>query len=339
MHTHPPKLLVVGSLVMDLITSTEKIPGPGETVIGCGFATAPGGKGANQAYQAARLGAQVTMVGKVGDDLFGRALVDSLRAAGVDVSHILLDRDSYSATGSIQLLRREGRTLNNRIIVAPGANLRLTEDDVAFLREAVAGFDMVALQLEIPMEINELVAGWAAEAGVPVMLNPAPSAPLSPALLSRLTYLSPNEHEAADLAGVPLTAEDGAADGAALDAALGILRGGGTPNILVTLGAQGCVLDTPAERLRLPCVPGVDAVDPTAAGDSFIGAFCAAVAAGLSQWDALVMATHTAAITVSRMGAQPSLPALPEVLASMERGGCAGDLIARINAVLGGCIA
>lgn len=335
MKREPPKILVVGSLVMDLITSTEKIPGAGETVIGCGFATAPGGKGANQAYQAAKLGAQVTMVGKVGEDIFGHTLTDSLKAVGADVSHILFDPTSYSATGCIQLLKKDGRTLNNRIIVAPGANLRLVPEDVAFLQDDIVNYDMVILQMEIPPEINALVAGWAASKGVPVMLNPAPSAPLAPALLSALTYISPNEHEAADITGIRLTGEDGAIDCDALDRALRDLRNKGVPNIIITLGAQGCVLDCQASRLQLPCVPGVDAVDPTAAGDSFIGAFCVGVAAGLTQKDALTLATHTAAITVSRMGAQPSLPSLEEVLADMTRRECSPELIATIQTMLG----
>lgn len=330
------RILVVGSLVMDLITATEKIPDAGETVIGSGFSTAPGGKGANQAYQAAKLGAQVTMVGKVGEDIFGHALADSLQAVGVDVSHVLFDPASYSATGCIQLLKKGDRTLDNRIIVAPGANLRLVPGDVAFLRDKMAEFDMVMLQMEIPPEINTLVAGWAASEGVPVMLNPAPSAPLDPALLSALTYISPNEHEAADITGVRLTGEDGAIDCGAVDRALRDLRDRGVPNIIITLGAKGCVLDCRAGRLQVPCVPGVDAIDPTAAGDSFIGAFCTGMASGLEQKEALALATHTAAIAVSRMGAQPSLPSLEEVLADMVRRGSSPELIAAIQTALGG---
>ena len=152
-----PRILVVGSLVMDLIVSTSRFPAKGETVIGLDYTTATGGKGANQAVQAARLGAEVTMVGCVGDDDFGRALVQSARNAGVDVSHIRVTKDACSAIGNVQIERAETGT-NNRIIVVPGANQCIRPEDVAFLKEGIAGYDMVILQFEIPMAINELVA-------------------------------------------------------------------------------------------------------------------------------------------------------------------------------------
>lgn len=184
-----PKILVVGSFVMDLIVSTEKFPGSGETVLGKSFRTAPGGKGANQAVQAARLGADVTMVGKVGGDSFGRELIASAQAAGIHTQHILQDPDNPSAIGNILLEVAEGQKSKNRIIVVSGANMAITPDDVAFVRDIVSEFDMVMLQLEIPMQINELVAQYAFEKGVPVMLNSAPSAPLSAALLSHLSLI------------------------------------------------------------------------------------------------------------------------------------------------------
>ena len=336
MNTHPPRILVVGSLVMDLITSTEKIPAAGETVIGCGFSTAPGGKGANQAFQAARLGAAVSMVGKVGADSFGQALTSSLAAAGVDVSHILQDADSYSAVGNVQLLIEDGRTLNNRIIVAPGANHRLTAAEVAFLEESIADYDFVILQLEITQEVNELVARWAKAKNVPVMLNPAPAAPLTDAFLSTLTYISPNEHEAAELTGIQFIDGSGRIDEDKMNEALGVLHKSGIHNVMITLGSRGSILSSPNGRYAMPCVPNVNAIDPTAAGDSFLGAFCTALAAGLSQEEALTLATHTAAITVSGMGAQPSLPDLDTVLRSMERHGIDQKLLSKIRCHLGG---
>lgn len=185
-----PRILVVGSFVMDLIVSAPRFPQSGETVLGSGYQTAPGGKGANQAVQAARLGAQVTMVGKVGDDAFGRQLVDSARQAGVDVSRVIVSRETFSAIGNVQLEVCQGRTAN-RIIVVPGANMTIVPEEVAFLKEEIAKFDLVILQLEIPMEINLLVASYARAKGVPVMLNSAPAAPLSPELMPLLTYISP----------------------------------------------------------------------------------------------------------------------------------------------------
>lgn len=334
MNARPPKILVVGSLVMDLITSTQRIPNAGETVIGCDFSTAPGGKGANQAFQAARLGADVTMVGKVGDDGFGQTLVSSLASAGVDVSHITRDANSYTAVGNIQLLVEGGHTRNNRIIVAPGANYRLTPDDVAFLKTSIADYDMVLTQLEIPQEINELVARWAKAENVPVILNPAPAAPLSPAFLADLTYIAPNEHEAAELTGIQFIDSEGHMDEEKLVQALTVLHQSGPSHVIITLGSRGSVLSSHGEWHAMPCVPGVDAIDPTAAGDSFLGAFCVALSAGLPRKEALTVATHTAAITVSRAGAQPSLPDLDTVLGAMARRGISSERLSKIRSHL-----
>ena len=183
-----PKILVVGSFVMDLIVKTGHFPNAGETVLGLDYQTAPGGKGANQAVQAARLGAQVTMAGRVGDDDFGRRLIASCREAGVNTEFVSVDSTTYSAIGNVQLEVQNGTT-RNRIIVVSGANMATRPEDVAFLKDSIAEYDMVMLQLEIPMQINELVAAYAYEKNVPVMLNSAPSAPLSDELLSYLTYI------------------------------------------------------------------------------------------------------------------------------------------------------
>lgn len=306
-----PRILVVGSFVMDLIVSTPRFPGIGETVLGTSYTTAPGGKGANQAIQAARLGAVTAMCGKVGGDDFGRALLQSAQDAGIDTSHVLIDQHASSAVGNIQLEVTQKGT-SNRIIVVPGANMTITGEDIAFLRDDIGRYDMVMLQLEIPMWINEKVAAYAYENGVPVMLNSAPSDPLSAELLSHLTYISPNEHEAGDLTGVPVRNPQDAHKAAA------VLREKGVPNVIITLGAQGAVMDTDDGFIHRPGVRGVEAVDPTAAGDSFVGAFCVAVCAGASHKDALVFANHAAAITVSRMGAQPSEPTIAEVVSLMR---------------------
>lgn len=306
-----PRILVVGSLVMDLIVSTSRFPAKGETVIGLDYTTATGGKGANQAVQAARLGAEVTMVGCVGDDDFGRALVQSARNAGVDVSHIRVTKDACSAIGNVQIERAETGT-NNRIIVVPGANQCIRPEDVAFLKEGIAGYDMVILQFEIPMAINELVAAYAHEKGVPVMLNTAPSAPVSAELLSHVTYISPNEHEAADITGIAVV------DDASARAATAKLRAAGVKYAMITRGSEGAVLDDGETFLSSPCIYCEKVADPTAAGDSFVGAFCTAMCLGVSHEEAMRFANCTAHITVSRMGAQPSLPYLHEVIALMK---------------------
>lgn len=313
-----PKILVVGSLVMDMIISTERFPNQGETVFGNGFRTAPGGKGANQAVQAARLGAQVTMVGKVGNDAFAKELIETLNAANVDTRHVMFTDKASTAIGNILLTQQNGVTLNNRIIVVPGANMTITADDVAFLESEISQYDLVMLQLEIPMQIVEWVAKLAYENGVKVMLNSAPSAPVSDALFKHLTYISPNEHEAADLTGITVRGTDGSINRENLKAAVFALHQKGVENVIVTLGESGAVVSDAASFITHPCVPDVVVQDPTAAGDSFVGAFCTAICSGLTDEEALLFANNTAAITVSKMGAMPSLPTLDEVLAAMS---------------------
>jgi len=294
--------------------STSRFPGSGETVLGLDYQTAPGGKGANQAVQAARLGAQVTMVGKVGKDAFGDALIQSAQAAGVNVSHVLRSEDKPSAVGNVQLeVTKE--TTANRIIVVSGANMDIMPEDVAFLEEEIAQYDLVLLQFEVPMEINSLVAGYAAAKGVPVMLNCAPIAPVPAELMRNITYISPNEHEAQILAGVEVK------DDASIQQAIHTIKDMGAKNVLITLGERGVAYDDGNGVVYSPALKNLDVKDTTAAGDSFVGAFSTAIASGMPVKDALAFANHTAAITVCRMGAQPSLPVLDEVLARMnERG-------------------
>lgn len=309
-----PRILVVGSLVMDLICTTPRFPERGETVIGMDFRTAPGGKGANQAVQAARLGAQVDMIGKVGKDDFGRQLVSSLSASGVNTTGILVSETQTTAVGSIQLEVTEKGTAN-RILVIPGANMDITASDIDSLAGKIRTYDMVILQLEILMEINVLVAKLAHEQGIPVMLNSAPSAPLPDELLSCLTYISPNEHEAFDMTGVVVSDEKSAKE------AVGCLLAKGIENVLITMGSKGAAFGNRDSFLVSPCVDYGVVKDPTAAGDSFIGAFCTALCFGDTPEQALLFANHTAGITVSRMGAQPSLPWLEEVVAFMGSNG------------------
>lgn len=314
-----PKILVVGSLVMDLIVNTEKFPSSGETVLGKSFRTAPGGKGANQAVQAARLGADVTMVGKVGNDSFGESLVGSCKESGIHTEHIAVDPVASSAVGDIILeAGAEGET-KNRIIVVPGANMNLKPEDVAFLQDTVAQYDMVILQMEIPMRINEIVAQYAFDKGVPVMLNSAPSAPISEELLARLTYISPNEHEAADLTGIRIRRDGRKIERDDVKAATENLLSRGVKNVVITLGSSGAVVANANGLIAQPCVDAGEVKDPTAAGDSFVGAFTTGICAGFNQEQALTFANHTAALTVSRMGAQPSLPGLQEVIDLIRR--------------------
>ena len=314
-----PKILVVGSFMMDLIASTKQAPKSGETIIGLKFQTAPGGKGANQAVQCARLGAHVTMVGQVGDDAFGKIMTDTAAAAGVDVSHVTVDKNESSGVGHI-LLEVTEHGAQNRITVCPGANFTLTVEDVAWLKEDIKNYDLLMMQFELPMEVIEAVAGWAHEAGVPVMVNPAPAAPISAKLLSCATYLSPNEHEAAIIADHPLRADESGVNMEDVQAVSEAFQARGVENLIITLGENGSIVAGKNGIHHTACVKMPHVADPTAAGDSFVAAFCTGPCAGLPQGEALAFASHTAAITVSRMGAMPSLPTVSEVQALlMER--------------------
>ena len=308
-----PRILVVGSFVMDVIATTEKVPRSAQTVYGKSFHMAPGGKGANQALQCARLGAQVTMMGCVGDDLFGEKLIEPLNSAGVDVSHVLVRPGVSSGVGHVTLEVTE-HSAQNRIIVIPGANRTLTVDEVAWIQDEIGTYDMVLLQLEVPLEVNRTVARWAKEAGVPVMLNPAPATDLDDELLRYVTYLTPNEQEASMETGLPLASDENGPCRADLQKIAAALWDKGVEHVIITLGGSGSAVVQGSSIRYIPCVHMDHVADPTAAGDSFVGALSVGLTAGLSQEEALAFASHTAAITVSRMGAMPSLPTLAEVL-------------------------
>ena len=310
---HKPRILVVGSFVMDVIATTEQLPQSAQTVYGLSFHTAPGGKGANQAVQCARLGADVTMVGCVGDDLFGRQLLEIPQNEGIDISHVLVRPNTSSGVGHITL-EVTAHSAQNRIIVIPGANRTLTVDEVAWIKDEIHTYDMVLLQLEVPVEVNRAVARWAKDAGIPVMLNPAPATELDEELLSLVTYLAPNEQEASVESNLPLRNNGNCPNPDDLQVIAQALRNKGVEHVIITLGSNGSAVACENGLEYIPCVEMPHVVDPTAAGDSFVAALSVALTAGLSQREALAFASHTAAITVSRMGAMPSLPTLDEVL-------------------------
>ena len=233
-----PRIFVLGSFVMDVIATTERIPKSAQTVYGKSFHMAPGGKGANQALQCARLGADVTMMGCVGDDLFGEKLLEIPRAAGVDVSHVLVRPGVTSGVGHVTLEVTE-HTAQSRIIVIPGANRTLSVEEVAWVKEEISTYDMVLLQLEVPLEVNRAVARWAHEAGVPVMLNPAPATDLDDELLSLVTYLTPNEQEASVETGLPLAADEDGPSKEDLKKIAAALWSKGVENVIIALGGAG----------------------------------------------------------------------------------------------------
>ena len=326
-----PNILVVGSFMMDLIASTRRAPNSGETVVGMKFQTAPGGKGANQAVQCARLGAHVTMVGQVGDDAFGKIMTDTAAASGVDVSHVSVDPNESSGVGHITLEVTE-HGAQNRITVCAGDSFTLTVEDVAWLKDEIGKYDLVMMQFELPMEVIETVAQWAHDAGVIVMINPAPAAPMSDKLLSCTTYLSPNEHEAALLAGHTIDVSNGI-NMEDVDIVSKAFQARGVENLIITMGENGSIVAGKDGIHHTQCVKMEHVADPTAAGDSFVAAFCTGLTAGLPQGEALAFASHTAAITVSRMGAMPSLPTVAEVKALMEERGYQGFDLSLLDAL------
>jgi ribokinase len=291
-------IVVVGSLNMDLVIRTPRHPRPGETLIGGPFLTVPGGKGANQAVAAARLGARVTMIGRVGQDAFGDALTGNLAAAGADVTHVLR---SAEATGvALITVSAAGE---NTIVIAPGANGTVSVEDVRACEAIIQAADALLLQLEVPLATVAAAAEIAAAHGVPVLLNPAPAQPLPADLLRNVTYLIPNEHEAALLTGL----ETG--DAAALAHAVQRL---GPRSAVVTLGAAGALVLDGTDAVRVPSFP-VKVVDSTAAGDAFVAAFGVALSEGRSPADAARWGCAAGGLACTVLGAQPSLPLRGEV--------------------------
>jgi len=296
------KIAVVGSLNMDLVVRAPHMPVPGETVIGSDFRTIPGGKGANQAVAAARLGAEVTMIGRVGDDDFGRAQLRNLGELGIDTTYVVVD--SEAATG-IALITLDASGQNS-IVLAPGANMRLIKEDINAARGAIVQSDVLVLQLESPLEVVAYAIDMAHAEGVKVILNPAPARPIPEETLTRLDYLIPNESETTLLTGIQVADLDSAEEAAER------LRDEGVGTVILTLGARGAFLARAEESVYVPGYE-VEVVDTTAAGDAFVGGFAVALAQGQNLAEAVRYANAAGALAVARLGAQPSLPTRQEV--------------------------
>jgi ribokinase len=287
-----PAVAVVGSLNLDLVVRAARLPGPGETVSGDDVFRNPGGKGANQAVAAARLGRRVAMVGCVGDDAAGRELLESLAGAEVDTERVRVVDGVPSGTAFITV----GDDGENQIVVSPGANARLTAADVDDARPALEAAAVTLLQLEVPLEV---VAAAAATAGGRVVLNPAPVRDLPGGLLAGVDVLVPNRVELAQLAGArpPSSVEEAAELAGRLP----------TRAVVVTLGADGALVVEDGRVTHVPAVP-VRPVDTTAAGDAFCGGLADALAGGASLQEAARRAVRVAAAACLRPGAQASLP-------------------------------
>jgi ribokinase len=298
-------ITVVGSLNYDFFVYLDRFPKPGETVKTDQLHTACGGKGANQAYAAARLsntGTRVRMIGAVGDDNTASVIVDNLSAIGIDVSGVARRSGVSSGTAFITL-NTEGQ---NEIVIVLGANATLGEADVLANPVAFAQASAVICQLETTLAATEAALRAGRAAGALTVLNPAPYAPFPDALLGLADLIAPNETEASALTGVHVTDPDSAAQAAAM------LRLRGARDVIVTLGSQGAWVDTRAWRGLMPA-PQVRALDPTAAGDTFIGGLVARLVEGADMREAARFACAAAAISVTRPGAQPSIPSRAEV--------------------------
>jgi ribokinase len=297
-------VIVIGSINIDLVVKVAHHPALAETVIGQNLQRFPGGKGANQATAIARLGGDVALIGKVGDDPFGEELVASLNKDGVDTSHVTTQPGISTGAALIEVNERG----ENTIVVAPGANYTLLPPDIDAVEEDIASARLLVLQLEVPLATVEHCIRLASRYKVPIILNPAPapSSPLSPALLKDISYLVPNEVEAGQLTEMTV------GDMASARTAASTLVEQGVPTVIITLGDKGCQLATAQQQTYFPPVK-VDAVDTTAAGDAFIGALAFGLAAGRPLEYAIRYATYVGALSVTRPGAQTSLPTHAEL--------------------------
>jgi ribokinase len=287
------KITVIGSINMDLVTSTTQIPKVGETVLGQSFHSIPGGKGANQAVAAARLGGDVTMIGAVGDDSFGRTLVDHLTHQGINTKNIIEVKDVSSGIASIIL-----SAADNSIIVVPGANNSITPEIIEKHEDIIRASSILLLQLEIPLESVIRAIELAKKHGVLTILNPAPIQKLPKNLLEMVDFVTPNEHEQELLfASVEGTEQD-----------LAELK----EKCIVTKGSKGVVIYKNGKKVDIPSVQ-VEAVDTTGAGDSFNGALAYALCEGLEIVEACRFANVVGAISVTKLGAQTGMPTKKEV--------------------------
>ncbi len=285
-----------------MMVKTKRFPKDGETVIGGKFLMSQGGKGSNQAVTAARLGANVTFVTKLGDDLFGKQTQASLKKEGVDISQIVVAKDETSGIALITVTEKG----ENNIVVASGANMSLQVADFEGIDKYILLADIVLIQLEIPMEVVEFVAEKAKKYGKKVILNPAPATKLSDKLLDGLYLITPNQSEAEQLIGVEITDED------PLRRAADLLRQKGVKNVIFTLGEKGIYFSNVTNSDFFDA-PRVKVLDSTAAGDIFNGALATALSNGKEWHNAIEFAINAASISVTRIGAQVSAPTLAEV--------------------------
>ncbi|AUZ60016.1 Ribokinase [Pseudomonas sp. XWY-1] len=297
------KVVVVGSLNMDLVVRAQRLPRAGETLPGDSFFTVPGGKGANQAVAVARLGGSVAMIGNVGDDDYGRQLHRALYVEGIDCQGV----STCPGTSSGVALITVDAASQNCIVIIPGANGLLTPQSVRRFDALLQAAEVIICQLEVPASTVAWALARGHELGKQVILNPAPATgPLPADWFAHIDYLTPNESEAEALTGVAVTDQDSARRAGERLLQLGAGK------VIITLGAQGALLVTAQGHQHYPA-PRVQPLDTTAAGDTFIGGFAAALVRGLKEGEAIAFGQRAAALSVTRAGAQPSIPYLAEL--------------------------
>ncbi len=303
-------IVVIGSSNTDMVVKTSHLPVPGETVLGGDFFMNAGGKGANQAVAAARYGNRVVFVAKTGNDLFGEQVRKSMKEDGIVTDYVFIDDEHPSGVALITIDQKA----ENCIVVAGGANMYLKPEDIDKAKEEILGGDVVLMQLETPIETVEYAAKMAAKAGVKVILNPAPAPaePLSKELISNLYLITPNRSEASRLTGIEVT------DLASAQRAALALYDMGAKNVIVTLGSEGSLVYDGHMMMRVEAIK-VEAVDTTAAGDTYNGVLASVIAEGKSLIDAVHEANIAGAISVTRMGAQPAAPTREEIIAMKKK--------------------
>lgn len=295
-------IVIVGSSNTDMVIRSARIPVPGETILGGTFFMNPGGKGANQAVAAARLGGQVTFIAKTGNDIFGKEAAAHFSKEGIDVSFLLSDAEYPSGVALITVDDKG----ENTIVVAQGSNAQLLASDISKASEIIQSASFILMQLEIPMETVEHASNLAFAKNIPVVLNPAPGRSLPASLLEKISIITPNESEAEILTGIKVS-DDKSAEKAAVK-----LQQLGVKTVIITRGSEGAAV-LEGDRFTLIASPVVKAVDTTAAGDVFNGALVVAMAEGHDLLQSTKIACEAASISVTRLGAQSSAPYRKEI--------------------------
>ena len=301
------KIVVIGSSNTDMVVNSPKMPLPGETILGGEFDVFPGGKGANQAVAAARANGNVAFIAKVGDDDFGKNSIEGYKKEKINTDNIFVDKNTPSGIAVIIVEESSGQ---NSIVVAGGANNSISIDEIKSCEKIIADADVVLIQLEIPIDVVEYALRIAKQNGVKTILNPAPAQLLSDEILSQIDIITPNETESSILVGINTDNEKN------IKKAAGQLLKKVNEAVLITLGEKGIYYISKNGEESMIAAKVVSAIDTTAAGDVFNGYFAAAISEGKSYNEAIIEANKAAAISVTRKGAQPSIPMMNELIES-----------------------